>query len=488
MRHISRLLAALAACACNPDLATPTSGCPDPAADEASALEVTLEPGAPLDRAPTIMRVHVRGVEAAVDPARLLLVEGEVGPSHLGQIARDEISSALSERIVPTLVWSHDNEVVLAPTRALAPGDYSVASGAPKASVPIVVAEDDPVPRLAFMFPPGGESAGRRLGVWCGAEFPPIALPIVLSPGEEEALLRSGAIADIGRGCVHLEAQAGTDPVVPPPALVKDDGEVVARIEPVALRGGLAPPTWAPRTCEADEIRFGPGCARVFDDRMRISTPDTPLLWAIVASGLDVLHATNGAPALVSPLQPSTALTLWVAAVDVAGSVHESSVAIVTLPPMAHVVIHEVLANPKGPEPEQEWVELYNDGLVSASLGGYVLGDVGGTTPLPAGELAPGGYALVVNESFDELADYDPRPAPGTLVLRVPDLGKNGLSNEGEPLTLIDTTGTIVSKFPALPKPKAGHSVMRVDPKAMDDDPDSFVHAPELPTPGAANL
>ena len=35
---------------------------------------------------------------------------------------------------------------------------------------------------------------------------------------------------------------------------------------------------------------------------------------------------------------------------------------------MPHVVINEVLANPVGGEPAQEWVELYNDGRAPAVL------------------------------------------------------------------------------------------------------------------------
>ena len=170
-----------------------------------------------------------------------------------------------------------------------------------------------------------------------------------------------------------------------------------------------------------------------------------------------------------------------------ARTLEEVSTGVETLPAMPHVIINEVLANAVGPEPEQEWLELYNDGAVSAELEGYVLIDIGGETPLPAAELPPGGFALVVNEDYDASSSYDVQPAPGTPLLRVAALGKGGLNNQGEPLELHDADGQVVSRFPAEPKPKAGVSIMRTAPSAPDANPSSFIRCPDEPTPGAAN-
>src|SRR5690606_40695464 len=46
-------------------------------------------------------------------------------------------------------------------------------------------------------------------------------------------------------------------------------------------------------------------------------------------------------------------------------------------PGAAVFVLNEVLANPSGPEPQQEWVEILNAGNVAASLSGYRLKDSG---------------------------------------------------------------------------------------------------------------
>jgi hypothetical protein len=152
---------------------------------------------------------------------------------------------------------------------------------------------------------------------------------------------------------------------------------------------------------------------------------------------------------------------------------------------MAHIVINEVLANPLGPEPAQEWVELVNDGSIEADLAGYVLEDIGGKTDLPKARLAPGAHALIVNDAFVLDDELDPVPAPRALVLHVPKLGKGGLSNSGEPLKLVDSTGRVVSRFPIGPRVKAGSSVARVLPSSPDGLASSFKAG--YPTPGARN-
>jgi hypothetical protein len=143
------------------------------------------------------------------------------------------------------------------------------------------------------------------------------------------------------------------------------------------------------------------------------------------------------------------------------------------------------MANPLGAEPDQEWVELYNDGQVEAALGGAVIADVGGETVLPEVTLPPGRFAIVVNESFLEDDGLDVPPAADAIVVRVSRLGRGGLGNGGEPLRLLDTAGRVLSTMPALPKPKAGMSLARTAPAAPDGAGASFVLA--APTPGWSN-
>ena len=175
------------------------------------------------------------------------------------------------------------------------------------------------------------------------------------------------------------------------------------------------------------------------------------------------------------------------AALDESGRPSEDEVTVHPAPPMAHLVINEVMANPAGVERAQEWVELFNDGISPLAMGGYALETSGGTTVLPAAVLAPGAFALVVTDAYVENDGVDPVAAPGTLILRVPALGRDGLSNDGERLLLRDAAGAVISTFPAL-KAKSGVSNGRIAPDAPDGDADSFApSANGSATPGAPN-
>jgi hypothetical protein len=170
------------------------------------------------------------------------------------------------------------------------------------------------------------------------------------------------------------------------------------------------------------------------------------------------------------------------------GAIESHQVSFQTGPLEPHVVLNEVLANPLGPEPEQEWVELFNDGLGTVSLDAWTLEDVGGQTALPSFALSPGQFALIVPVGYDKTSTVDIPPAPNVPLLFVEKLGTNGLANAGEPLLLRAPDGQVVSTFPAVPKPKAGVSVARRVPGALDWEPEAFArHADPGASPGAAN-
>jgi hypothetical protein len=342
------------------------------------------------------------------------------------------------------------------------------------------------------VWPPVDGGGAAHVGVWCGAErLPPLDEPAALEPGGPEGSLRRGAIGDgAGEACVRFVAGDADEPpdarFVPPPAVGAPDAPFRLDTRPLA-HDVDAPPVGAV-ACEPGEIAFGPGCARVFDDRLLGRGPAAPVLWSVSGSGLDVVLATApGDPFVLAPLPPETAVRLAVATADAAGRATWTVARATTGAPAPHVVLNEIMANPLGPEPSQEWIEIVNDGMVAAELAGYVLVDLGGETALPEGLLPPGGYALVVNEAFVEDDGIDPPPLPGTLLLRVPELGNDGLTNAGEPIRLRDADGAEVSRFPAVPKPsKAGLTVIRTAPKAPDGLASSFRVA-DVPTPGASN-
>jgi hypothetical protein len=348
------------------------------------------------------------------------------------------------------------------------------------------VADGAHLPRV---WPPPDEAATAGLAIWCGDGSIPFAdAPARLAPGGPSGWLRAGAAATArGAACVRFESDDGepaaAGPALAPPAIDAAGAAIGLDPRPIAVEAELEPTAAIP--CGLGDLAFGPGCAKVSDDRLRVAVPEGgPLLWSVSGGGVDrIAVPAPGEAFVVDGLRPESLVTLGVITIDAAGGSAEWTVSFTTSAPMPHVVVNEVLANPLGLEPDQEWVELFNDGSAPADLDGYVLEDLGGATPLPAATLAPGGYALVVNDTFVEDDDIAPRPAPGTLVLRVPALGKNGLTNAGERIVLRASGGEVLSTMPPTPKPKPGMTVARVAPRAPDEATSSFVVAE--PTPGA---
>jgi hypothetical protein len=188
-------------------------------------------------------------------------------------------------------------------------------------------------------------------------------------------------------------------------------------------------------------------------------------------------------------LPPTTSATVTVNATDLAGNIATSSpfafTTPVALPPLA---ITEVLANPAGPEPQQEYVELRNLGDSDVSLAGLRLEDSKGGDDLPAETLAPGGYALVVTSTYDPAEGSDPAPRAGTLLVRVDSrLGSDGLSNSGEAVQLVQGDA-VVSSYGGWVSVSAGSwngsAVHRLVQTACDSS-DAWNHTPLPPTPGA---
>ena len=486
------LLLALVTAACEPAWPVPASG---PHDDD--PVTVTLSPHASADAAPRVLQLQLtsRQPEVPLDPQQWHLFRGKLGAASMSQLEDQVPSAALLQRVVPALTFSAaDGAVTLVPTTPLDAGEtYTLAAGEPLFSFAITIDKDDPLPLMQLLWPPAGRGAGALFGVWC---LPPAAAPwpVEVKGFQPLSLQPSGLTAEwvLGLGetttrrCVQLPFQWVADPSeqVVPPLLATPAAVALARLDPTPLAADADTPQPATVACTAEEIPFGPGCATVADDRLWVRS-DAPRLWSIGLTGQtpQLQVAQVGKPLLVPSLPPASALLFRVTTIDLYGMVTDHTVEVTTLAPLPHVIINEVLANPYGPEPHQEWVELYNDGQLAAALNDYHLQDIGGDAWLPAVSLPAGGYALVVKDSFDAEADDDVMFPAGALVLRVPALGKNGLNNGGERLKLLDSDDRVVSRFPAKPKPVAGHSVSRQ--AAGADAQDAFMVT--SPTPGAAN-
>jgi hypothetical protein len=226
----------------------------------------------------------------------------------------------------------------------------------------------------------------------------------------------------------------------------------------------------------------------VEDDRIAVHPGVEPLLWTIDTGHETTVRSTRGGASFTLRPLPADG-RLRVATLDRSGRVATYDLAVTPAEPRPHVVLNEVLANPAGAEPAEEWVELYNDGAGPVDLSGFALEDAGGgRAVLPAATLDPNAFALVVSDAYAPDDGADPPPAPGTLLLRVPALGRSGLSNEGEKLTLQGPAGEVISTFPAV-KTKNGISIARTAPDAPDGEAASFVPSPNgSSTPGTTNV
>lgn len=275
--------------------------------------------------------------------------------------------------------------------------------------------------------------------------------------------------------------------VMPPPILVLDDARE-ARVDPrpVVATDALVPDSCC--ECTAPSVAFGPICATVEDDRMRLHASGSPWWVGVRIDGLRWAGLVGpDKPATVRPLPVDAALSVAGHALDARGTGHEWRFEGRTQVVRDHLVLNEVMANPVGPEPEQEWVELYNDGAGAVQLEGWSLEDSGGLTKLPECLLQPGQFALVVSPSFDPQSWVDRPPAAGARILRVEKLGTDGISNAGEPLRIVSKTGQTASSIPPIASPRAGESIARLAVDLPDSEAGSFASGTDGGTPGASN-
>ncbi|MEZ4451492.1 MAG: hypothetical protein R3B09_18625 [Nannocystaceae bacterium] len=171
------------------------------------------------------------------------------------------------------------------------------------------------------------------------------------------------------------------------------------------------------------------------------------------------------------------------------------------------LAIAEVLANPAGDEPRQEFVELVDlraegepraarglrivdrpwDEIAAAIPGGVILGAV-----IPDFATAPGERAVIVGASHDLQDPDDPQPPAGAPVIRLPGaLGSGGLGNMGEPITVYDpASGALIASYSApLPSNKGedqGRSVVLVGAGGCDTGAAWAYHPFGSSSPGVA--
>lgn len=178
---------------------------------------------------------------------------------------------------------------------------------------------------------------------------------------------------------------------------------------------------------------------------------------SLSAGGLERRGAIHGAGWIgveLDGLAPGELLAWSVELRDLAGNLAVEQGELVVGPSFAEALprlrITELLANPSGPEPDAEFVEI-QAGPLGADLDGVWLADqspaqlraawlAGEELPgdaLPRAELRGGELAIIVADGWSPHNPKDPAPPEHTPRLVVDgSLGEGGLKNAGEPLTL----------------------------------------------------
>ena len=462
------------AVACGPPVPTPDAGA-------AASSSVSFEPSADAAHVPSVVHLHI--ASSSLSSGSVSLFQGTLSSYYLGKVQQGELPDTLAARRVPLVSFRVEGELVAAPLQPLALGPYSLVS---RDGLLAAFDVSTTQPLLTRLWPPANALGGLRLAVYCADNASSLSLPqgdalllepralsVTPSPGVDE----TGAFGD---RCVHFSSEVLLDSseiLVPAPVLgTWALGQ--------SLFGAVPSTAVVPLSCREGEVALGLACATIADDRAVLRTPLAPLFWVVHTSRGSLVQATRAGASLTIPgLAPGSREHLWGNTHDESGATRAFDVTIDTAAPRERPILNEALADALGPEPQSEWIEIFNDGTLAVDLAHYSVQDGGGKTALPHAWLASKEYVLLVRDDYAPSSSDVPPPASARL-LRVPTLGKSGLSNSGERLALVDREGIEGSVLPALAG-KPGQSLARRTPSARDDEPDAFSFGP--PTPGFSN-
>ncbi len=415
----------------------------------------------------------------------LLLAETQISSVSVNRLAEGELTDALAEKLVPILERIDGPRIEVRPLAPLAVGQtYTVLSRRGLHGTFEVEASD--LTYLARLWPPPNLETAIVQGIYCGSDLPREPVTVELYPEGEArfspGLDPSGMLAET---CGRLEVNRPVPERFAPPTQLEG-----AALDPAPFYCGVPDEPIPNMVCTQGEGPLGPGCARRQGAGLRIRTPEVPMWW-VFASRLGAHFAASdvGAELFVPASDELAGEPIELVVFDQAGRSTKTSFALDGVEQTARLVLNEVMANPKGPEPAQEWIELVNAGGASDDLGRYQLADAGGTIALPSVQMPPMSVVLLVRDDFDATTPDDVPLPSDTVLVRVPQLGRSGISNSGEALTLLATDGTVVSRFPARPASVQGTSVARAHLFIVDDESTGFgPHAEPGASPGAPNL
>ncbi len=474
----------------------------------------------PLDevaRKPSIEIEIGTRVDGSNEPA--LLFEGTMDDELLEDLARAPLRAAHLERTVDCAFHYLDTEIIFVPRSTLKPGFvYTAALGGwARGENGASLYRQGEVFYRELRVSRSADSGARPVGSWPAdgsAGVPPnLSFAAVAFDGEIQGE-QEGIWLQDPRGFA-VPARIGTEPCE---NIGWRNGTCV-RIEPeawlaagaryrLAVGGALrdargspvetwsasfitatvidhAPPSPAPGSCAVDEFETETGCALVDDGSLRLRLgADEPVIFRLSIPGVEdapVIRrvASRGeAEIRLTGLEADALVSMEITARDAAENESSWSLLLRTEAGLPRLSITEIRADPRGPEPHQEFIEITNWGDEPVDLQGFSVSDdayeVGDTIGRSA-VAHPGASVLLVADRFDPEEPRDDPAPPGVAVVRVgASLADSGLSNSGEPLYLRDPAGRRVSAAPASPRPRAGVCLVRVSEDMRDGSPGSF--------------
>lgn len=457
------------------------------------AVHVRDARGAPwapdvVPRQPAIELVFTGAVTAPAET--IFLLGGPPDEALRDDAARRPLTQANLARIAPANVWAQGTSVHVEPLAALPPGHTytllvagftTAADGATLGNPELVALHVSPDASagaaVVASFPADGTldvptNVEALLIAFDGAlELGGLATTLryaddmhdAMALAHDTTLARCAPLGLVGEACLAVRPRttlpAATRLELVTNELLRDATGAPLPVHTLRFTTALGEDVSAPRlrepvSCPIDASRDTThGCIVATDRSWRMAlSVEEPVRLELAAPGqvLRALAPRGAAELVLLDRAPSWRAEATLTLVDLAGLRATVPLVLETSPTLVSLTITEVCANPEGPEPTQEWVELANFGAMPASLEGLAISDRAdaiGTRLGSSRVLVPGARVLLVGEGFD--ADRAGVPAGAALLVVGRSIVPSGISNTGEPLYLRDGAGHRLAHVPA---------------------------------------